>query len=278
MSEVTETTEGVTDGTSNESDTGQGTSEANLRTGSGNESGSNGGTGDGDAAATGSESSGNDEAQGGQQDSDKSAASEASEDVSLSDQIKDSTGDDPEKTTPENDGESQSGYDAFDLAEGLVLSETSSNELQGLLKGAEVPQEVAQEVMGLLATVQNEIADHIDKAEADQKQTWRKEAENDPVLSGKDGKQLKSNMAIAARGLERYAAQSEEKAAQVKEVYDSGVLDRPAVFHVLLEMGRATEPDSVGPTGDPAIVGSDKKEPYQVMYGYMEDGHTQPPE
>lgn len=276
--------EGVTDGASTrtgqgtEQNDGQGQAGSSSGTGSGNESGSEGRAEQGNAAAAGSESSGDGQDQGQSKDQGDVAASQASEDLSLGEQIQDSTGDAPEKPTQETDGSELTEYAAFELDEGLVLSDDLKGEFSELMLGSNMGQESAQGVMKLIEKVQEGFAAHIEKAEAEQRKTWLEEAKKDPVLAGKDGKQLETNMKIAYRGLDKYAELGESQAAEVKDVYDTGLLDRPLIFRLFLGMGHATMPDAIDPTGDPAISGTEKKEPWDVMYPYMSEGHDNPQE
>lgn len=140
---------------------------------------------------------------------------------------------DPPQGAPEN-------YEAFNLPEGIEISEENLNKFVPLAKELNLSQEQAQKLIDLQTEINQQatatLKDAQVKAMADQRAEWVQQMQTDKEFGGPD---LQKNLGLANKALARFAG------IEMRQIlHDSGLSDHPEMVRTFFKIGKLMEEDS----------------------------------
>lgn len=189
-----------------------------------------------------------------------------------SDESKDSeetTASESKGTKDSEDGQSSEDeppteYSAFEVPEGVELSEEDVASFSEAFKAKGFSQEEAQSFMNkVTGFVSDRVLPGVLKTQEDayakQEAEWLEQAKANPFLAGEDGEEFDSSVAIAGKFLASVANSKEVKKAMpdvdvIGTAKELGWLSHPAGMVILKAAGMKTLPDRMDSRGDGAGV------------------------
>ena len=200
---------------------------------------------------------------------DDSEEAEASEESTAEDS-KDDSQDDLESAAgaPEE-------YADFELPDGLIVTDERLDDMAGVMKGLDLSQDQAKDVMNQFVEWQRDLGVHQEQLVLEHKKAGLEQLRKDPRVIGPDGDKFKESARLVRMAVDKFAGEGEDGLRARAALVDSGVIDlEPELFIVLMGVGRALLPDAIDPQGDYAIGLKGDKPPQERMgWGDMDKGY-----
>jgi len=144
--------------------------------------------------------------------------------------------------------------ESFTLPEGTILH---PRVLEVFNDQALTPQQRAQEMVNLHATLTREASEGASRSREEEQQAWQQEIQTDPVYGNAN---YEATLGHVGRVMDKFAT------PEVREAFDrTGAGNNPAVVRFLTEIGKTLV--EAGPTPTPLPGSSGAKSTAQLMYG-----------
>jgi len=146
-------------------------------------------------------------------------------------------------------------YTDFAVPDGMEMDAEVLTNFKGIAKELGIPQEAAQKLIDLQASMETKRSAAAERAQAAQKQQWADQVKADPELGGAN---LSKTVETAVKAIEQYAP------PELRELLsETGLGNHPLIVKFCHAIGKAMSEDTLVMGGSQAT----KLSPEEIMYG-----------